>query len=56
MRLLKLPRLLLLFGRRANNYDNYELDVTKPIDMQQWFDHQQKLISLIYPAIAEQND
>lgn len=42
----------LLFGRQANMYDNYELITDKPITVQQWYEHQQKLIALIYPAIT----
>jgi hypothetical protein len=42
----------LMFGRRANKYDNYELAVAKPITQQQWYEFQQKIISLVYPTIT----
>lgn len=42
----------LLLGRQANKYDNYEIALEKPITKQQWYEHQQKIISLIYPTIT----
>ncbi|HVX00525.1 MAG TPA: hypothetical protein VHA52_08840, partial [Candidatus Babeliaceae bacterium] len=44
----------LMFGRTLNDIIDYtESDSPKPISLEDWKEHQQKIVSLIYPAISE---
>jgi hypothetical protein len=45
----------LFFGRRMNPLRDYTNDKDHPqlVDLENWRDHQEKLLSLVYPAISE---
>jgi transposase InsO family protein len=42
----------LLFGRCTNEFIKFDTILSKPITKQQWYNHQQKLLSLIYPILS----
>ena len=43
----------LMFGRRLNELCDYSVTPYQPIDMNEWKAHQDKVVSLIYPAIND---
>jgi len=43
----------LMFGRTLNDLTNYNsVDVNNTLSLQEWHEHQEKIISLIYPALS----
>ena len=43
----------LMFGRVLNELRDYSVEPYKPVDLVEWKAHQEKVVSLIYPAINE---
>ena len=43
----------LMFGRKMNELRDYSTEPSKPVDLDEWKDHQEKVVSLIFPAINE---
>jgi transposase InsO family protein len=43
----------LMFGRRLNEMKDYTQEPHLPINMQEWTEHQEKVMSIIFPAIHE---
>src|SRR5581483_11289131 len=43
----------LMFGRKLNDMVDYTSAPEKLIDMNDWREHQEKILSLIFPAISE---
>jgi hypothetical protein len=43
----------LMFGRKLNELTDYSVTPYQPVDMNEWKDHQDKVVSLVYPAIND---
>jgi len=43
----------LMFGRKANELRDYSAEQIKPIDLNDWKAHQEKIAALIFPAISD---
>jgi transposase InsO family protein len=43
----------LMFGRQLNELRDYSVEPYHPVNLAEWKEHQQKVVSLIFPAIEE---